>query len=131
VKNAIDYFAANLDDEAKETIEMCLDTALLSFIDEYSYEYDGRQDIEEKGLTIVGYESAWLADLVAAYILENMTQHFETHKVQRNLQRRWNRDLQRESQKGEVIDWLGDFQNSINELAGNDFLKFTASVWGA
>jgi hypothetical protein len=43
---------------------------LLTFIDKY-YEYDGEQEIKDKGLTIGSYESVWLADLVAAFILEN------------------------------------------------------------
>ena len=35
------------------------------------YEYGGSVDVEQKGLTIGGYESAFFADLVAAWILEN------------------------------------------------------------
>ena len=44
---------------------------LVSFIDKY-YEYGGEMEDEKRGLTIGGYESAWLADLVAAYLLEMM-----------------------------------------------------------
>ena len=45
-----------------------------SFLRSYKYyEYDGDQEINNKGLTIGGYESAWLADLVAAYVLEFYT----------------------------------------------------------
>jgi hypothetical protein len=47
--------------------------------DEY-WEYSGDKSVEERGLTIGGYESAWLADLVAAYILENSTELFEISK---------------------------------------------------
>ena len=42
---------------------------LISYRDKH-YEYDGDQEISNKCLTIGGYESAWLADLVAAFILE-------------------------------------------------------------
>ena len=42
---------------------------LLNFGNKY-YEYDGAREIGEKGLIIGGYESAWLANLVAANILE-------------------------------------------------------------
>jgi hypothetical protein len=38
------------------------------------FEYDGEKYFLDKGLTIGGYESAWLADLVAAYVLEK-TKH--------------------------------------------------------
>jgi hypothetical protein len=33
-------------------------------------------EIKDKGLTIGGYESAWLADLVAVFVLENTTSLF-------------------------------------------------------
>jgi hypothetical protein len=49
---------------------------LLTFVDKY-YEYDGESDIRDKGLTIGGYKSAWLAHLVAAFVLENTTKLFE------------------------------------------------------
>ena len=48
---------------------------LVSFIDKY-YKYGGEMEDEKRGLTIGGYESAWLADLVAAYLLEMMKEKF-------------------------------------------------------
>ena len=48
---------------------------LVSFRERF-FEY-GWDEIEEKGgLTIEGYESAWLADLVASYILEKRNKMF-------------------------------------------------------
>ena len=44
---------------------MC--NTLITFIDKY-YKYGGFENINERGLTIGGYKSAWLADLVASYI---------------------------------------------------------------
>ena len=35
------------------------------------WQYGGDLDVDEKGLTIGGYESAFFADLVAAWLLEN------------------------------------------------------------
>jgi hypothetical protein len=35
---------------------------LLTFVDKY-YEYGGDLNVEDRGLAIGGYESAWLADL--------------------------------------------------------------------
>jgi uncharacterized protein YcsI (UPF0317 family) len=40
---------------------------LLTFINKY-YKYNGKREIEDKGLTIGSYKSTWLADLVAAFI---------------------------------------------------------------
>lgn len=42
---------------------------LITFVDKY-YDYGGDIEGEKRGLTIGGYEAAWLADLVAAFILE-------------------------------------------------------------
>ena len=38
---------------------------LVCFIDKY-YKYGGDMDVEQRGLTIDSYESAWIADLIAA-----------------------------------------------------------------
>ena len=35
------------------------------------WEYGGAVEVNEKGLMIGGFESAWFADLVAAYLLAN------------------------------------------------------------
>ncbi len=49
---------------------------LLTFVDKY-YKYDNKREIHDKGLTIGGYEAAWLANLVAAFVLENTKESFE------------------------------------------------------
>jgi hypothetical protein len=48
---------------------------LITFKDKY-FEYDGDQDVNDKGLTIGGCKSAWLADLVVACVLENTSHLF-------------------------------------------------------
>ena len=60
-----------MEKEEKETIEACLkmiqfgmSNTLLTFGDKY-YEYGGSMDLNKRGLTIGGYESTWLADLVS------------------------------------------------------------------
>jgi hypothetical protein len=52
-----------------KAIHFGMANCLLQFGDKY-FEYDSEKDILNKGLTIGGDESAWLADLVAAYVLE-------------------------------------------------------------
>jgi hypothetical protein len=49
---------------------------LIKFEDKY-FEYDGDRNVNDKGLTIDGYELAWLADLVAAVVLGNTAKFFE------------------------------------------------------
>ena len=75
VSKAINFFSKNLKKEQKDTIVDCLKmikfgmgNTLLNFAGKY-YEYGGSSNINERGLTIGGYESAWLADLVASYLL--------------------------------------------------------------
>jgi hypothetical protein len=77
VRRAMKYFAGDLNAETQGCIETCLDmikfgmgNTLLTFVDKY-YEYGGDLDIEDRGLTIGGYESAWLADLCMAYVMDN------------------------------------------------------------
>lgn len=48
---------------------------MISFQVRY-YECGENEDKEDKGSTIGGYESAWLVDLVAAYILDNAEARF-------------------------------------------------------
>jgi hypothetical protein len=78
LQQAVEYFSGGLSDEEKDIVNECLalirfgmENTLLTFQDQ-DYIYDGDQSLDEKGLTIGGYESAWLADLVAAYILEQL-----------------------------------------------------------
>ena len=83
VEKAIYYYAKRLDMMDKQRIKSCLEmikfgmgNTLLTFMDKY-YEYGGEVEVDKRGLTIGGYESAWLADLVVFYILENTTKCFD------------------------------------------------------
>ena len=77
VQQAVDYYSAGLSQEDRATIKHGLEmiqfgmrSTLLCFQDQY-YEYDAAKNPTEKGLSIGSYESAWLADLAGAYILDN------------------------------------------------------------
>ena len=77
IEKAVHFYARNLSDDEKQTIKKCLQilkfgmsTTILTFCDKY-YLYDGDLQIENRGLTIGGYESAWLADLAMAFLLDN------------------------------------------------------------
>jgi len=81
IKKAIEFYARNITDENEiEKVNKCLDliqfgmsTTLIQFCGVY-YLYDGDREVEDKGLTIGGYKSAWLADLAMAFLLETMDQ---------------------------------------------------------
>ena len=76
VKKAVNFYAKSLKKEERTQIKECLKmikfgmgNTLISFKDEL-YEYGGSVNPMKRGLTIGGYESAWLADLVASWIFE-------------------------------------------------------------
>jgi hypothetical protein len=77
VRRAIKYFASDLNAETQGRNETCL--KMIKFgIEKYSTYicrqillYGGDLEIENRGLTIGGYESAWLADLCMAYVMDN------------------------------------------------------------
>ena len=49
---------------------------LINFEGEY-YEYGDSLDAEQRGLAIGGFESAWLSDVVMAFLMENTKNLFE------------------------------------------------------
>jgi len=137
VVQAVNFFARDLSDDDKQSIKNCMDmikfgmgNTLLTFIDQY-YEYGGDMEQDDRGLTIGGYESAWLADLVAAYILEKTNDECFSETLFNGIYRdnglvvlngNWS--------KQDVVQWLEQFQKKIDDIAGSHFLKFTAVVWG-
>ena len=81
IKEAVRFFARKITSEVKKTINLCLDLiqfgmslTLISFGGEY-YKYHGGER-EEQGLAIGGYDSAFLADLVASYLFEKASPIF-------------------------------------------------------
>jgi hypothetical protein len=106
-----------------------MSNSLLSIEGKY-YLYDGDKSVEERGLTIGGYESAWLADLAIAFILDNVdqslfeqTDYFGIYRddgiaIYNNIK-----------SQTDIQKWLQAFQNEVNRIAGNEFLQFTAEVW--
>jgi hypothetical protein len=102
-----------------------METTLLTFQDQY-YIYDGDQSLDEKGLTIGGNESVWLADLVTAYILKQVDETFSDTRFFG-----MHRDdglvvFNSKKTKTQIQTWLNDFQLTVDELCGNSFLQVTA-----
>jgi len=135
VRKAVYHFSKDLSEEDQITIEHCLDlikfgiqSTLLTFVDKH-YEYDGDRDPEEKGLTIGGYESAWLADLVGAYILDKTKSHFRKTKCCRLYRDDGIAAFNNKLSCDDMLKWRTKFQNSVNRLAGGNYLQFTCSMW--
>ena len=101
---------------------------LLTFVDKY-YKYDGEREIHDKGLTIGGYESAWLSDLVAAFVLEN-TQEFFEDAVYDGIYRDDGLVVMKGNKSNEEItQWLDEFQQKVNSVTGYEGLVFAVSIW--
>ena len=91
IQKAVSFFARKLPVATKKIINLCLDlirfgmsSTLISFEGEY-YEYHGVEK-EEQGLAIGGYESAFLADLIAYYLFKKVEANFYLktyHKIYR------------------------------------------------
>eukprot|EP00984_Skeletonema_dohrnii_P023783 scaffold12871_cov72-Skeletonema_dohrnii-CCMP3373.AAC.1 len=133
VKRAVEYFLRNAPEEDKVSANQCLEmirfgmaNTIITYGGKY-YEYGG-EDVDTKGLTIGGYESAFLADLVAAFILENTEDLFEGaySKIYRD---DGVRICMEKKTTDEVCDWLELFQGRANTLTGSDSLKFTMEIW--
>ena len=136
VRKAIEFFAQDLPEKEKEKIEKCLEmisfgmsNTIVNFKDKF-FEYDGDVDGKERGLTIGGYESAWLADLVAVFILEKNKKQFENtiyHGIYRD-------DgfiiFKGVLSASDIKTWLSNFQKEVDNLAESNCLQFTLEVWG-
>jgi hypothetical protein len=135
VRKAVEYFSSSLSEDAREIINSCLSmilfgmkSTLFTFQDVY-YEYDGDADPNDRGLTIGGYESAWLADLVGAYLLDN-TQHL----FQETLFHGFYRDdgfavFNNTYLYSRLAEWRNNFQEAVNTLAEGDYLQYSLSIW--
>jgi len=85
--------------------------------------------VKEKGLTIGGYESAGLADLVAAWILE-MTEELFDSSIYNGIYRDDGINItEGEMTLEEIEKWLDKFQGEVNKLTESTHLQFTLEVW--
>ena len=136
IYDAVQYYAETLPPETHKTINLCLDliffgmtNTIIAFKDEY-FLYDGNLKPEERCLTIGGYESAWLADLVVSFLLEATYDTMFDPMHYFGIYRDDGLAVFKGKQStNEIQEWIEAFQQDINDIAGNDFLKFTATIW--
>ena len=135
IRRAVDYFMQDASEEDKGIVGRCLemvqfgmDNTFVTFEDQY-WIYGGDLPVEEKGLTIGGYESAFFADLAAAYILEKAEDIF-ADSLFNEIYRDDGIDIKNSILTiDQVCDWQDKFQERVNELTGSNYLQFTAEVW--
>ena len=74
-----------------------------------------------RGLIIGGFESAWLADLVASFILDNLENIIYRDDDIVFFKGQWlNEDITR---------WILVFQLIVNDLIDSNGLQFTCEIW--
>ena len=83
----------------------------------------GKKGIETKGLAIGGYESDFLADLVASYLFEKCSNQFKEvlwkgiYKDDGFLVFKGKKLL------SDIKRWREDFPSTVNKIAGNGYLQ--------
>ena len=135
IEKAVNFFLNSASAEDKRTATSCLNlvrfgmaNTIITYEDQ-NWIYGGDAPVEIKGLTIGGFESAFFADLVAAYILENSTELFADsifYGIYRD-DGLFVRDGKRSVE--EMVDWLKKFQAKVDELTESRYLQFTMEIW--
>ena len=92
------------------------------------WEYGGTIDAEAKGLTIGGYESAFFADLVAAWILENTVKLMLDTTFDGVYRDDGILVFDKIKTTDDSCNWLEAFQRGVNELTASEHLQFTVDI---
>lgn len=128
VKKAVRYYAKDLSEEDKSKIKCFLQmirfgmkNIRVTFINKYC-KYEGDINGENKGLTIGGFESVWLADLVASYILKQTKDIFSNFIYYGIYRDNGFFILKGIKTKREVNDWLLSFQTIVDKMAESNCL---------
>ena len=101
----------------------------MSFRDTY-YEYGVDPDPDRRGLTIGGFESAFLADLEATYIFDKLKHLLDRH-VHFIGTYRDDEIVVFRGQRSDawLSNWLAIFQREVDRLLGTLDIQFTMEVW--
>jgi hypothetical protein len=135
IERAIEFFSRTMGEKDKATIKECLKmiafgmgNTLLTFVNKYYHEYDGEREMQDKGLTIGGYESTWLADLVAAFVLENCEDLFKDAVYDGIYRDDGLVIMDGQKTNAEIGEWLETFQKRvIKSLATRDWSSQSVS----
>jgi hypothetical protein len=136
VKAAVRYYSSQLPVLLQERVKKCLKilklsmgNTIVSFRDTY-YEYGVDPDPDHRGLTIGGFESAFLADLEATYIFDKLKHLLERH-VHFIGTYRDDKIVVFRGQRSDawLLTWLSTFQREVDRLLGTLDIQFTMEIW--
>ena len=135
IKESVYHFSQGLATKDKaiinhglEMIQFGMRSTLLTFQDQY-FEYDATDNPEEKGLAIGSYESAWLADLAGAYILDTTQECFQDTSFHGLYRDDGFAVFKSTMTYDDMTKWMQNFQAKVNSITGGDYLQFTCSMW--
>jgi hypothetical protein len=136
VKAAVRYFANQLPTLEQLKVKRCLEilkfsmgNTIVSFQDKY-YEYGVDPDPNRRGLTIGGFESAFLADLETTYIFQKLRHLYESYTSFIGTYRDDEIFVFRGQRSTEWLkNWLSTFQREVDRLLGTKDIQFTMEVW--
>jgi hypothetical protein len=136
VQDAIQYYMRQLLDLSQSKIQQCLDilkfsmeNTIVTFCDKY-YGYGVDLDPDRQGLTIGGFESAFLANLEATYIFHKLdilmtrnVKFLRTYCIDKiNI-------FQGNQSDDWLHNWLNFFQKEVDQLLSTIDIQFTMEIW--
>jgi hypothetical protein len=136
VKAAVRYYASQLDQNRCERTKKCLEilkfsmgNEIVSFLDKY-YKYGVEPDPDRRGLTIGGFESAFLANLEASYIFNKLRHIWERHVRLLGTYRDDNIIVFNGQKSNKwLLNWLRIFQGEVGRLLRTSDIQFTMEIW--
>ena len=104
-----------------------MSNCLINFRDKY-FQYGKEKDPLKRVLSIGGYDSAWLADLVACYILEKTEKVWSEQFTYFKIYRDDGCGLARNTTVRKLCKWFNKFQQEVDWITGG-IIKFTMEIW--
>ena len=95
----------------------------------YEYGGNGGRDDHDRCLTTGGHKSTWIANLVAAFIIERTRTFFKEEKIfgiYKDYGLVFHDSI---LTKDEIKKWLDKFQKKADKICGNKGLIVTANMW--
>eukprot|EP00957_Ditylum_brightwellii_P074957 5696270-Ditylum_brightwellii.AAC.1 len=140
IQKALQHFARDLPDAAKETINLCMNiiqfgmkNTSIQFRGHY-YIYKGAAKDEnlldeDVALAIGAYKSVFLLDIVASYVFEETEECFIESIYRGNYQDDGLVVFVGKKTKCKIQQCLWKYQSLVNELTGGNYLQFTTNLW--
>jgi hypothetical protein len=135
IRKAINYFGRNCNENDRATLNTCLEILkfsmkgnILTFQDKY-FEYGSIEKNQDKGVNIGSFEAAFTTDTVIAFLLEKCKELFKDGVYGKIYRDDGFKVFNRILSTQEIIEWRSKFQARINQIAGNNFLQFTVTIW--